>query len=148
VKYQHAIHQQIRRRFHDTNVRVSSSATIDDEKPIRPVADGHDWKVIERYCSQIQSCEWTLDAETEDALDQAHTLINEALEKARRAKFIGFLILPDRSKFGLIVGRGGETVKKLQDETNTTVVIPRNAEDDNTIEITGMSWHYRHLDVG
>jgi len=84
---------------------------------------------------------WTLRAETKDTLDQAQALVKRASEKARQETSIGFLTFPDSSKFGLIIGRNGETIQKLQDDTNTTIRVPDKTANDRTIEITGKSWN-------
>ena len=136
-KHQQAILGQTQMKLRDMGVRASFSIAIKDESPIRPLHDGQDWHVIERYNSHItDACEWTLRGATEDALNQAQTLIEKASEKARQANYIGFLTFPDSSKFGRIVGRSGETIQKLQQETNTTIIVPK-VVGDYVIEITG-----------
>jgi hypothetical protein len=122
------------------DVRLSLSVAIHDQSPIQPLQDGVDWQVIERYNNHIGGiCEWTLRAVTEDTLNQAQTLIDTASDKARRANCIGFLAFLDNTKFGLIIGRNGETIQKLQHDTQTTIIVPKMAEKNCTIEITGMS---------
>ncbi|KIM82093.1 hypothetical protein PILCRDRAFT_484718 [Piloderma croceum F 1598] len=136
LKYQQAIHERVRWKLREMDVRVSPSDPIEDQKPIRPPENGKDWQVISRYYI-VGVCEWTLRAATKDLLDQAQTLIEKAYETTRRAKYIGFLLLPDSSKFGRIIGKGGETVQKLQHDTNTRIVVPKTTEADQTIQITG-----------
>jgi len=141
LKYQHAIFVLIQRRLREMGVQVSFSVANRNESPIRPIQDGRDWQVIERYNSYIDGIsEWTLRSAAKDALDQAQTLIEKASETASRAMYVGFLDLPDTSKFGRIIGRNGETIQKLQHDTNTTILVPRMNEKDHTIEITGTSW--------
>jgi hypothetical protein len=144
LKYQQAIHERVQWKLREMDVRFLSSDLIEDQKPIRPLANGEDWQVINRYY-MVGVCEWTLRAATKDLLDQAQTLIEKAYETARGAKYIGFLMLPDSSKFGRIIRMGGETVNKLQHNTNTTIVVPNIIEEDQTIQITGMSWHTAFL---
>jgi hypothetical protein len=137
LKHQHAIWGLTQMKLRDMGVHVSFSIPIDDESPIRPLHDGRDWQVVERYNNHItDTCEWTLRSATEDALNQAQTLIEKASEGARQANYVGFFAFPDSSKFGRIVGRSGETIQKLQQETNTTIIVPK-VVGDYIIEITG-----------
>jgi len=137
LKFQTAIHGYVRKPFFDMDVHLSCSIAIDEERPIPPLPDGRDWQVIERYHNYADSSsEWTLRAQLKDLLDQAEALIEKAVEKARLETHIGFLLFPDSSKFGLIIGTNGTTIKTLQNDTNTKIHVPK-ASNDPTIEITG-----------
>lgn len=78
---------------------------------------------------------------TKESLILARDMINDAYKKAKHAKYIGLLAFPDKTKFGRIVGKNGETVQKLQDETNTTIRVPKNTDKDHVIQITGSYWY-------
>jgi hypothetical protein len=139
LKYQSVIHGQIRRKLAEINVNVSSSDEINDDPEAHTSLPANgSWQVTERYHrSNHGTCEWTLRAATKESLENAQVLINEAYQKARRAKYIGLLAFPDNKRFGLIVGKNGEMVQKLQNDTNTVIRVPKITEENYTIEITG-----------
>lgn len=138
MKYENVIYGQIRRRLADIDVRISPSIDIHDEYPTGRPTNDQDWQVIKRYHGSSSSTqEWTLRAATKESLVLARDMIKDAYKKAKHAKYIGFLAFPDKTKFGRIVGKNGETVQRLQAETNTTIRVPKNTEEDHIIQITG-----------
>lgn len=122
-----------------------------ERPPVSPLspASTKQWQIVERFDKHIEgTCEWTLRGSPE-CLDDAKNLIMEAIQKVQDADHIGFLALPDSSKFGLINGRQHDTRQNIERGTQTEIHVPRkdSSPDDTTIVITGESCDSSFLDL-
>ncbi|KAF8650436.1 hypothetical protein AX16_005239 [Volvariella volvacea WC 439] len=110
--------------------RPPPSARIDEED-----STGISWEVIPNYQNADEgTTTLTLKAKDQAALDQAQSLIQDAINHAEKLSHIGFLTLSDRSSFPRIVGTKGANVARLRNETDTDITVSR---DNNTITIIG-----------
>jgi hypothetical protein len=80
-----------------------------------------------------------LRAKSEERLREARDLLREAAEDVRGQRRVGYLTFPDRSAFGRIIGYKGETCKRIQAETHTTIRVPNidGSPDETTVVILG-----------
>lgn len=138
LKYQHAIYQRVRERFHDLGIRLSPSRSIwpAEFKPLGPLPGTVDWKVSRRFSDDGGRCHWTLRGACKADVEVGVTLIQEAYRRVREEKYIGFLFT-DITKYGLIIGSGGTTLQNLQKHTNTSIFVPKKDSTERAIEITG-----------
>ena len=147
-KYQHAIFGWSHRKLKEMEVRIISPS-INSNPEITPVRQPPksnpdiSWEVIARYDNNTAGvCQWTVQAKSRKNLVKAQTLIKEALEEVRRARRVGFLTFPDKTKFGRIVGPRGENLAILERDTKTTIQVPHKDAEDTTVVITGTRRQY------
>jgi hypothetical protein len=99
------------------------------------VAEAH-WEIVENYTdAEDGDSTWTLKARDQSDIDKAKDVIGEAIEKAKTATHVGFLVLPDRSSFPRIIGAKGSNIARLHRMTNANIDVGR---EDSTIVITGL----------
>ena len=100
--------------------------------------EGIQWSVVENYSEGEEGdVEWTVKARDQDGLDQAHQLVEEAIEHAKAMTHVGFLMMPDRKLFPRIVGSRGANVSRLRAETGADITVSR---EDSSIVIAGESY--------
>lgn len=105
-------------------------------------ADGEErvfWEVVENPTvgggGDEGSYPWILHGPTE-GIARAKAEIESAVGAAVKQSHTGFLILPDPSKYRLVVGHGGSTVDRIRKETGCRIVVPRNQPSGGCEAIT------------
>lgn len=150
LKYHNAIVQQgqLPKTLRSYGVQVDYSAVPSKSSPPQPsepvarIDDDDDsspqkvrWEVVPNYRDAEEGLsEWTLRAKDQTSLDKATSLITAAIERAEKAAFVGFLVVPDRSVFPRIVGTKGANISRLRLETGADITVGR---DDNVITVIG-----------
>lgn len=101
-------------------------------------SQGFAWRVVE----QIRSSEdeelfpWVLRGKAE-AIAQAKAEIEKVVAASGEQSNIGYLVLPDPSKFRFVVGHGGSQVDKIRRDTGCRVIVPRGQVAGEPITIQG-----------
>lgn len=96
------------------------------------------WEVVEN--SSVSGGEegvypWILHGPPE-GIAGAKAEIESAVEAAAKQPYMGFLILPDPTKYRLVVGHGGSTVDRIRKETGCRIVVPRTRPGGGSEAIT------------
>lgn len=111
---------------------AAQTARVDDAEDA--VTEAH-WEIVENYTdAEDGDSTWTLKARDQPSIDKAKDAIREAIEKAKTATHVGFLMLPDRSSFPRIIGTKGSNIARLHEMTNANINVGR---ENSTIIITG-----------
>ncbi|RPA96845.1 hypothetical protein L873DRAFT_1693483 [Choiromyces venosus 120613-1] len=96
------------------------------------------WEVVE---SNNQGGEegdfpWVIRGKPEQ-IAKAKTEIEKAVALAEQQSSIGYLMLPDSSKFRLIIGPGGSQVEQIRRDTGCRIIVPRNQDVGEPIVMHG-----------
>ncbi|KDQ56408.1 hypothetical protein JAAARDRAFT_311487 [Jaapia argillacea MUCL 33604] len=145
-RYEHAVYECVFAKLSARGVTISpilNSQGYFPDRPMGATSDGIEevqWNVVDRWRNLDSNSTWTLAARDKQDLPRAVEWINESLQQLWEVQRVGFLTLLDRSKFSLIVGPGGQTVTRIQQETGAIVRVPSNRPcdaQDRTITIIG-----------
>jgi predicted PilT family ATPase len=96
------------------------------------------WEVVEqtRASGDEDLFPWVLRGKPE-AIAQAKTEIEKVVAAAETQSSIGYLVLPDPSKFRFVVGPGGTQVERIRCGTGCHVTVPRSQSVGEPITIYG-----------
>ena len=72
-----------------------------------------------------------------EQIAKAKAEIAKAVALAEQQSFVGYLILPDSSKFRLIIGPGGSQVGEIRRDTGCRITVPRSQDVGEPIVIRG-----------
>ena len=67
------------------------------------------------------------------ALDKATKVIEDRIALVKDATYVGYIWTSEFKNFNRIVGPGGSNIKKIRDETNTLINVPRKNDDVNDV---------------
>lgn len=99
--------------------------------------DVHSWNIVENaVADEGEDVPWILKGKTEDVA-KAKTILQEAIDQAKTQTHRGFLILPDPSTYGLVIGPGGSQIKSIRAQTGCNINVPKDREKSEAIEIIG-----------
>lgn len=79
---------------------------------------------------------WVIKGKLEQ-IAKAKAEITKAVALAEQQLFVGYLVLPDSSKFRLIIGPGGSQVEKIRHDTGCRITVPRSQDVGEPIVIRG-----------
>lgn len=94
------------------------------------------WEIEEITQVEDGDFPWVLVGTPEDIL-KAKVDIETAAAAAEKQSYIGYLILPDPSKYRYVVGPGGSQVNKIRRDTGCRITIPRSQSNNEAITIHG-----------
>ena len=81
---------------------------------------------------------WILRSSSSDAISRAKDLLQEQIELVKAQSNVGFLTLPDQSKYRFVVGRNGQEVNRIRELTGCRVMIPKaGGEEGDAIVLWG-----------
>lgn len=99
--------------------------------------DIHSWNVVKNLDEdEREDVPWILKGKPED-IAKAISLLEAAIKEAKTQTHKGFLILPDPSTYGLVIGPGGSQIKAIRAETGCNITIPKDKTKSEAIEIVG-----------
>lgn len=110
----------------------ASSATLplitDDPSTINPT-ETYSWDLVSTNAANgdetsTSTIPWVLSGPSPEAIGTAKSLIERAVERASKPSTTGYLILPDTSTFGAIIGPGGRKINEIRRETGCEVQVP------------------------
>ncbi|KAG0132704.1 hypothetical protein HOY82DRAFT_643280 [Tuber indicum] len=147
--------QLIRRLQRDFRVSIDHNGQQRPPKPEEPEPDlsgsfplitddeedasqGFTWEVVE---SDNQGGEegdfpWVIRGKLEQ-IAKAKAEIAKAVALAQQQSYIGYLVLPDSSKFRLIIGPSGSQVEKIRRDTSCRIAVPRSQDVGEPIVMHG-----------
>lgn len=102
-------------------------------------SQNYTWEIEEASQGEDGDYPWVLVGAPEDVA-QAKADVEAAVEAAEAAGgqfYIGYLTLPDPSKYRYVVGHGGSQVNKIRRDTGCRITIPRNQSNGEAITIYG-----------
>lgn len=101
-------------------------------------ADNHSWEVVDADAGSGEEgmIPWNLRGNPEN-LARARAQIEKRLADAQKPKATGYLILPDPTTYGLIIGPGGSKISDIRKKTGTNITVPRAQTQGEAIEIVG-----------
>ncbi|RAL67040.1 hypothetical protein DID88_007820 [Monilinia fructigena] len=112
----------------------AKDALITDEKDTSD--DVEEWFVFNKSDSgEPGDIPWVLRGRTEN-IEQAKSLLAQAIEQASKNNFVGYLSLVDPSLYGSVVGKNGSKVNSIREATGCNVTVPRGQGTD-PIEVVG-----------
>lgn len=94
------------------------------------------WEIEETPRVEDGDFPWVLVGTPED-IAKAKADIEKATAAAEKQSCIGYLILPDPSKYRYVVGPGGSQVNKIRRDTGCRITIPRNQSNSEAITMYG-----------
>lgn len=96
----------------------------------------YSWEIEETLRVEDGDFPWVLVGTPED-ISKAKVDIEKAIATAEKQSCIGYLILPDPSKYRYVVGPGGAQVNKIRRDTGCRITIPRNQSNSEAITMHG-----------
>ena len=103
--------------------------------------DGFKWSVVERGAAaasdETGTIPWVLSGPSADAVAAASKALKAALARAESPRTTGYLVMPDASMNGRVIGPGGATIKGIRAETGCEIQVPKNRKPGDPIEIVG-----------
>lgn len=98
--------------------------------------DVEEWFVFDKSDSgETGDIPWVLRGRAEN-IEQAKSILAQAIEQASKNNFVGYLTLVDPSSYGSIVGKNGSKVNSIRKATGCNVTVPRGQGTD-PIEVVG-----------
>lgn len=114
---------------------------LDDTHPPLPLKDTEpSWKWYNIYKDENitqPECTWLLRGKTEADLEKGIKIVMDVVQQEMHNSWRGLLTFASNSSFGRIVGTQGDTVKGLQEQTNTRIDVPKAGDGSTTIVIFG-----------
>jgi len=108
---------------------------ITDDAPA--AADNYSWEVVDAHTSDEDGdIPWVLRGSPENVM-RAKTILEQALEQAKKPSATGYLILPDPRAYRFVIGPGGSQINSVRKRTGTRVNVPRDQARGEAIEIVG-----------
>lgn len=150
----HSISDNIRQLYKEYRVNVHHNNEPRPPKPVdqKPKANGDALPLITDEEETAQKYTWEVEENLQDEEDgdypwvltgspeniaKAKADIEKAIETAEKQPYIGYLILPDPSKYRYVVGPGGSQVDKIRRDTGCRITIPRNQSSGEAIIMHG-----------
>ncbi|CDZ98263.1 Vigilin [Phaffia rhodozyma] len=96
----------------------------------------YQFEIYDRYANKDEtSVEWVLKSRNQASLDKAKKVIEEAVQSAEQARYVGILAGLPQSSFARIVGSKGTTVSRLRAESGAEIIVGKG--DSDIIQIIG-----------
>ena len=94
-----------------------------------------EWGLARRFdCSDTEDFSLGLRGNRKE-LDEAFEKLKQAVQKVSAASYIGRLKFSTDPVFGRLIGYGGETIRRLENETKTQIEVSKR--NPGTVNITG-----------
>jgi KH domain len=112
-----------------TSLPAQPLPPLDDDYPTPPPLASTEplWELYNIYQNEDvekTDCTWLLKAKTEADLKKGFDILKSVFKDEMHNSWKGLLTFPTNPSFSRIVGRQGETVKHLQEKTNTRIDVP------------------------
>lgn len=113
---------------------------VNDDLPLitdtEDTSQKYTWEIEETLRVEDGDFPWVLVGTPED-IEKAKVDIEKAIATAEKQSCIGYLILPNPSKYRYVVGPGGSQVNKIRRDTGCRITIPRNQSNNEAITMHG-----------
>lgn len=141
----HNVYKLVHRELKANHIQITPQPSqplppLDETRPSLPLMDTkHSWERYNIYKDENVTqpeCTWLLRGDTEADLEKGIKIVKDVVQQEMHNSWRGLLTFASNSSFGRIVGTQGNTVKGLQEQTNTKIDVPK-AGDGTTIVIFG-----------
>ncbi|KAL9113536.1 MAG: hypothetical protein Q9227_002274 [Pyrenula ochraceoflavens] len=102
-------------------------------------AESYLWDIVEHdpsTSSESGTIPWVLSGPSPESIAAAKATIERAMARANQPSTKGFLILPESTSYGAIIGPGGSKINEIRRETGCDVQVPKNGNKE-AIEVSG-----------
>ncbi|KAF2837623.1 hypothetical protein M501DRAFT_184129 [Patellaria atrata CBS 101060] len=101
--------------------------------------DNYSWEIVDAATADgdDSTIPWVLRGSSENVA-KVRSILEQALENAKKPSSTGYLILPDPKTYRLVVGPGGSQVNSIRKKTGCKITVPRDQAKGEAIEIQGV----------